>query len=199
VKKERKEVDINLLITPEHNTRIHPEKQIKEIRRSLKKWGQYRDAVVDDHYMILAGNGLVEAMRAEGFKKAWVVIVYNVSENDKKKFMLADNKTAGLGVDDLNNIELIIAELDGDFDIPGFDDDILKSINAAVEEISEALDGYGIATAENIKEIEAKSEINEPHGEETKEEAPENTEPEPMPEPERKSVICTRCGEVIWL
>jgi ParB-like chromosome segregation protein Spo0J len=195
VKKERKEIAINLLTTPEHNSRIHPEKQIKEIRRSLKKWGQYRDAVVDDHYMILAGNGLVEAMRAEGFKKAWVVIVYDVSENDKKKFMLADNKTTGLGIDDLNNIELLIAELDGDFDIPGFDDDILKSINAAAEEISEALDTYGIATAENIKGIETKSAINEQHEEEVKKETPENTEPET----ERKSIICPKCGEVIWL
>lgn len=195
MKKERKEIAINLLTTPEHNSRIHPEKQIKEIRRSLKKWGQYRDAVVDDHYMILAGNGLVEAMRAEGFKKAWVVIVYDVSENDKKKFMLADNKTTGLGIDDLNNIELLIAELDGDFDIPGFDDDILKSINAAAEEISEALDTYGIATAENIKGIETKSAINEQHEEEVKKETPENTEPET----ERKSIICPKCGEVIWL
>jgi hypothetical protein len=194
VKKERKEVDINLLATPKRNTRIHPEKQIKEIRRSLKKWGQYRDVLVDENYMILAGNGLVKAMRLEDFKKAWTVIAYGLSESDKKKLMLADNKTAGLGVDDLNNIELIIAELDGDFDIPGFDDDILKSINAAAEQISEALDTYGIATAETIKESEARSEINETH-----EEAPENTEPESMPTPERKSVICPKCGEVIWL
>jgi hypothetical protein len=195
VRKERKEVAINLLTTPEHNTRIHPEKQIKEIRRSLKKWGQYRDVVVDDHYMILAGNGLVAAMRAEAFTTAWVVVVYDISEHDKKKFMLADNKTAGLGVDDLDNIELIIAELDGDFDIPGFDDDILKSLNAAAEEISETLDSYGIASVENIKEMEAKSAINESHGEEAKEESPE----QPEPEPERRSVVCPKCGEVIWL
>lgn len=195
MKKERKEVDINLLTTPEHNTRVHPEKQIKEIRRSLKKWGQYRDVVVDDHYMILAGNGLVKAMRAESFKEAWVVIVYNVSDNDKKKFMLADNKTAGLGIDNLSNIELLIAELDGDFDIPGFDDDILKSINAAAEEISEALDTYGIATVENIKGIEARSAINEMREEEAKKETPEHTELEA----ERTSVICPKCGEAIWL
>ncbi|MDR0761127.1 MAG: ParB/Srx family N-terminal domain-containing protein [Treponema sp.] len=196
MKKERKKVDINLLKTPERNTRIHPEKQIKEIRRSLKKWGQYRDAVVDEDYVILAGNGLVEAMRAEGFTTAWVVIVYGLSENDKKKFMLADNKTAGLGVDNLNNIEYLIQELAGDFDIPGFDDEILSSINAASEEISQALDDYGKASVENLRDIEAHAGVN-------------LAEPEPFPpdediaapddREEQRKIICPECGAEIWL
>jgi hypothetical protein len=200
MKKERKQIDIDLLKTPERNTRIHPERQIREIRRSLKKWGQYRDAVVDENNMILAGNGLVEAMRDEGFKKAWVVAVSGISENDKIKFMLADNKTAGLGIDNLNNIEYLIGELAGDFDIPGFDDEVLASINAASEEISAALDEYGKATEENLAEIEARAGANE--------EAPEKEEPEAsagngtaeaVTEGERKTITCPKCGEVIWL
>jgi hypothetical protein len=196
MKKERKEVDISLLKTPEHNTRIHPEKQIKEIRRSLKKWGQYRDAVVDEGYVILAGNGLVEAMRSEGFATAWVVMVYGLSENDKKKFMLADNKTAGLGIDNLNNIEYLIQELAGDFDIPGFDDDILSSINAASDEISQALDDYGKATIENLQNIEAHAGVNleeaDPLPPEEQAAAPD------IPEEQRK-IICPKCGAEIWL
>jgi len=196
MRKERKQVNIDLLKTPEKNTRIHPEKQINEIRRSLRKWGQYKDVVVDDQYLVLAGNGLTEAMRAEGYKKAWTVILYDLSENDKKKLMMADNKTAGLGIDNLNNIEALISELAGDFDIPGFDDDILNSINAASEEISQVLDGYGVATAENIAEIESHAGANE------EEEAwgpTDETDPETPGETENKPIICPHCGKEIWL
>jgi hypothetical protein len=192
MRKERKQVSIASLKHPEKNTRIHPEKQINELRRSLKKWGQYRDAVVDDQNLILAGNGLIEAMRLEGMKTAWVVVVYDITENEKIKFMLADNKTAGLGIDNLNNIEELIADLAGDFDIPGFDDEVLNSINAASEEISQALDDYGKATEENLEEIEAHAGMNET----SEEDPPEEGE---TAGPERKSVICPECGATVWL
>jgi hypothetical protein len=199
IKKERKEVDISILKTPEHNTRIHPEKQINEIRRSLKKWGQYRDAVIDNKNLILAGNGLIEAMRAEGFKTAWVVMVTGISEKDKVKLMLADNKTAGLGIDNLNNIELLIQELAGDFDIPGFDDEVLASINAASEEISEALEDYGKATEENIRDIEANAGANDEPPEESGGAAAPVENPTAEPGEGRTKYICPKCGAEIWL
>jgi ParB-like chromosome segregation protein Spo0J len=190
MRKERKEVNIDLLKTPELNTRIHPEKQIIEIQRSLKKWGQYKNVVIDDKYLVLAGNGLVEAMRAEGFKKVWAVILYDLSENDKKKLMMADNKTAGLGIDNLNNIETLIGELAGDFDIPGFDDDVLASINAASDEISQALDDYGKASEANLAEITSHAGVNEGR---------ESGTAEAAAEAEKKPIICPHCGKEIWL
>jgi len=195
-KREKKEVLLSVLKTPEKNTRIHPEKQILEMRRSLQKWGQYKNIVIDENNLILAGNGLVEAMRAEGWKKAFAFILHGLSENEKKKLMMADNKTAGLGIDNLNNIEAIIAELDGDFDIPGFDDDVLKSINAASEEISAALDDYGKATEENLSDIEARADANE--AEEDQEPDSENqTATETMSG--KTPHTCPECGAQIWL
>jgi len=197
MRKERKEVSLALLKTPELNTRIHPEKQIAEIRRSLKKWGQYKNVVIDDQYLVLAGNGLVEAMRLEGYKKAWAVILYELPENDKKKLMMSDNKTAGLGIDNLDNIEQIIHDLAGDFDIPGFDDEVLSSIGAASEEISRALDDYGKATVENLMGIEARAGVNsEAEGGESD---PQEAETSETPAEGRKSVTCPKCGEEIWL
>jgi SAM-dependent MidA family methyltransferase len=190
MKKERKDLDITLLKTPERNTRIHPEKQIQEIRRALRKWGQYKNVVVDEKNVILAGNGLVKAMLAEGFTTVDAVVITGLGKNEKNKLMMADNKTTGLGIDNLNNIEHLIQELTGDFDIPGFDDDILKSINAASEEISQALNDYGKATEENLERIEAHAGVNETT------EKPENTD---MTGPGRKSAICPECGAVVWL
>jgi len=193
MKKERKEVHLSVLKTPDKNTRIHPEKQIKEIRRSLQKWGQYKNIIIDENNFILAGNGLVEAMRAEGLKKAYAYVFYDLSENDKKKLMMADNKTAGLGIDNLNNIEAIISELNGDFDIPGFDDDVLNSINAASDQISAALDNYGIATENNLAEIDAHAGANEETEDETYTETDSETFSGKLPH------TCPECGAQIWL
>ena len=194
MKSERKQISIALLKMPEKNTRIHPEKQINEIRRSLQKWGQYKNIVVDENYTVLAGNGLVEAMNAEGLKKIWVVVLYDLTENDKKKLMMADNKTAGLGIDNLNNIEEIISELNGDFDIPGFDDDILKSINAASDQISAALDDYGKATEGNLNEIDDHADVNV-----NTEESGDSAEPASEAGPGRECVKCPSCGADVWL
>ena len=193
---ERKEVKIELLKTPEINTRIHPEKQLNEIRRSLKKWGQYKNAVIDENYMIMAGNGMVKAMQLEGFKKVWVIVMYDMTQNEKDKLMLADNKTAGLGVDNLNNIQEIINRLAGDFDIPGFDDEVLASVSAAAEEISQAMEEYGKATDDNIAGIEAHADVNNAEIDEPPADTPDTAM---AAEPEKKSVICPQCGAEIWL
>jgi len=192
MRKERKDIDIKLLKTPELNSRNHPEKQITEIRRSLKKWGQYKNIVVDENHFVLAGNGLVEAMKLEGIKKVSAIIIYELSENEKRKLMMADNKTSGLGVDNLDNIQQIINELNGDFDIPGFDDEILSSLNAPSEEISQALENYGKASDENIENIEAREGVND------KEEEPD-TDIDNETYAEREPSICPKCGAEIWL
>jgi len=196
MKKERREISISLLKVPELNTRIHPVKQIAEIRRSLQKWGQYKNVVVDDKYTLLAGNGLVEAMKQEGLKKVWAVILYDLTENEKKKLMMSDNKTAGLGVDNLDNIEKLIHDLDGDFDIPGFDDEILNSIAASSEEITRALESYGKASDENLASISAHAGIND---EAEAGDEPTGGEDLAFPAGERATITCPKCGEVICL
>ena len=195
MRKEYKEVLVSALKTPEKNTRIHPEKQINEIRRSLKKWGQYKNIVIDENNLVLAGNGLVEAMRAEEIKKVRAVILYELTENEKKKLMMADNKTAGLGIDNLANIEELIAELAGDFDIPGFDDEILNSITAASEEISAALDGYGKATEINLADIDSNAGTNDEDENEQSEAVAVTAETDTKKEP----IKCPQCGAEIWL
>lgn len=41
---------------PEKNVRIHSEQQIRELKRSLEKFGQTRALVVDENNVILIGN-----------------------------------------------------------------------------------------------------------------------------------------------
>ena len=76
----------------EKNVRRHNEKQIKEYARSLEKFKQIRPMVVDENHVILVGNGMYEAMKRLGWESADCEIVTGLSENDKKKLMLADNR-----------------------------------------------------------------------------------------------------------
>ena len=56
---------------PERNIRIHPEAQIKEYVRSVKKNGQIKLLVIDENNTILIGNGLHEAMLRSGYTEAY--------------------------------------------------------------------------------------------------------------------------------
>lgn len=184
---------------PERNTRMHTDKQIEEFKRSVEMFGQIRPIVVDENYTMLAGNGLYETLVALGRTEADCYIVTGLSENEKKKLMLADNRIFDLGVDDMTVFDQFIAELGDDLDVPGFDDDLLRSLVADAEEVDEIISAYGSVTEEKKEEIRnAEKAYAQDKQESEKPAAPaEATETEVAPV--MRSVICPKCGETIWL
>ena len=194
------------LVTPEYNVRRHTDKQVKELVRSVEKYGQIRPIVIDEDGVILCGNGLKEALLSLGRETGECLIQSGLSDAEKKKLMLADNRIYDLGVNDIAAFDAIIAELDGDFDIPGYDDEFLESLIADAEETTAVLSEYGtldedeaeaIRTAENTPVRPVQSVQSEPSAESpvaTREEAPESGET-----PGERFVICPNCGERIWL
>ena len=56
---------LSVLKHPEKNVRIHSEQQIRELKRSLEKFGQTRALVIDENNIILIGNGYREKDKAE--------------------------------------------------------------------------------------------------------------------------------------
>ena len=104
---------------PEDNVRIHSPQQIREFIRSLNQFGQTRLAVIDENNEILIGNGMVMAMQEMGWTEVECTRRTDLSQHDKLKLMMADNKLYAMGIDDLEVINKIRAELEGDFGIPG--------------------------------------------------------------------------------
>ena len=117
------------------NTRLHSEKQIREYIRSIKMFGQLRPMVIDENNIVLAGNGLLMALRKMGKETAACHIVTGLTENEKKKLMLADNKIAALGEEDQFAFEEALRELSGDIDIPGYGAEILKNMTSDLKVI----------------------------------------------------------------
>lgn len=204
---------------PEKNVRIHSEQQIRELKRSLEKFGQTRALVVDENNVILIGNGLYEAMVSLGYQEASVYVKTELSENDKKKLMIADNKTYALGIDNLDTLNEFLEELQGDLDIPGYDEEILQQMVADADEVTEKISEYGTLDESEIQKIKeanekreqkaAAAEISDNNSENSSEnpntsdnrssERQNTTETEPEITETRKFVICPNCGEKIWL
>ena len=204
---------------PEKNVRIHSEQQIRELKRSLEKFGQTRALVVDENNVILIGNGLYEAMVSLGYQEASVYVKTELSENDKKKLMIADNKSYALGIDNLDTLNEFLEELQGDLDIPGYDEEILQQMVADADEVTEKISEYGTLDESEIQKIKeanekreqkaAAAEISDNNSENSSEnpntsdnqssERQNTTETEPEITETRKFVICPNCGEKIWL
>lgn len=197
---------LSTLKRPERNVRMHTEKQLKEFERSVTMFGQIRPIVVDDERTILAGNGLYETLLRMGWDEADVLQMKGLTENQKKKLMLADNKIFGLGVDDLDSFDAFLVDLKDDLDIPGFDEDLLKSMVSQAGEVTEKLQEYGTLDEGEIEEIKAARERKdlymsaEPEEDgEDQEDAAEDTPAVEEREPVRQCVVCPHCGEKVWL
>jgi hypothetical protein len=199
------------LVKPEKNVRIHTEQQLKEFQRSVKMFGQIRPIVVDENNVILAGNGLYETLIAMGKETADVYKYDNLTENQKKKLMIADNKIFSLGIENLDTLNSFLEDLQGDLDIPGFDEDILKQMVSEAEDVTEKLSEYGTLDDEEIQSIKESGERKEQQIQKAEAEQ-ETPAPQPLAQPQqdmsedsedttevKKFVICPKCGEKIWL
>ena len=197
------------LSKPKKNVRIHTEQQLKEFRRSVEMFGQIRPIVIDENNVILAGNGLYDTLIAMGKETADVYRYENLSEKKKKKLMIADNKIFNLGIENLEVLNSFFEELQGDLDIPGFDEEILKQMISEAEDITDKISGYGILDEKEIQSIKENAERMEQRiqkiesGQEMSQQStvlPQQNADENNKTTEAKEfVICPNCGEKIWL
>ncbi|MFV0240209.1 MAG: ParB/Srx family N-terminal domain-containing protein [Lacrimispora sphenoides] len=201
---------------PEKNIRIHTEKQLIEFEKSVRMFGQIRPIVIDEDEMILAGNGLYETLIRMGWIEAECYQYTDLSANQKKKLMIADNKIFSLGIENLDTLNDFLVELQGDLEIPGFDEEILRQMVSDADEITEKISEYGTLDESEIRSIresnekreqkEAESSIGSPPGntintipeqafQEPEEQKAENEPPTEV----QRFIECPKCGERIWL
>lgn len=85
----------------EKNVRRHTDKQLKEYVRSIEMFGVIKPLVVDETGLILTGNGLYFALKSMGAEECDCYVMAGLTEAQKKKLMLADNRVYELGMDTL--------------------------------------------------------------------------------------------------
>ena len=128
------------LIPYVNNSRTHSDEQVAQIAASIKEFGWTNPILVDGDNGIIAGHGRLMAARKLGHKEVPTIELADLTETQKKAYIIADNRLAlNAGWDnEMLTIELNDLLADGfALDILGFDP---KEIAALLEpEVMEGL------------------------------------------------------------
>jgi ParB-like chromosome segregation protein Spo0J len=194
---EQKIVKISELKKPEKNVRIHNENQLKQFEKSVEMFGQIRPIVIDENNVILAGNGLYETLVRMGKTDCEVYQYTGLTDHQKKKLMIADNKIFSLGIENMETLNSFLEDLGEDLEIPGYDEDVLRQMMADASETTQTLSDYGTVDEPTKHEIQQVQVVRpDPEQQAAAPQAEESREQEPAG---ASFVICPNCGEKIWL
>lgn len=106
------------LIPYARNSRTHSDAQVAQIAASIKEFGWRNPVLVDGDNGIIAGHGRVLAARKLGMTEVPTIDGSDMTETQKRAFIIADNKIAlNAGWDE----ELLMLEIE---DLKAFDVDI---------------------------------------------------------------------------
>ena len=125
-------VPINKLKPYENNARTHNEKQIEKIANSIEEFGFINPVLIDSNYGIIAGHGRVKGAEKLGMVEVPCLFIEDLTEEQKRAYIIADNKLALDAGWDYELLKIELEELDSlDFDITltGFDLDIIFDDN----------------------------------------------------------------------
>lgn len=111
-------IDPAKLIPAAVNPRVHTQRQIRELRASIREFGVVSPVLVDQDWNIIAGHAVVEAALAECVPQVPCVYVEHLTAAQRKAYMIADNRLAEKSRWDDNLLDACLQELfDAGFDL----------------------------------------------------------------------------------
>jgi site-specific DNA-methyltransferase (adenine-specific) len=124
---------VDSLIPYVKNSRTHSDAQVAQIAASIKEFGWTNPILVDGDNGIIAGHGRLMAARKLGYKEVPTIELADLTETQKRAYIIADNRLAlNAGWDnEMLTIELNDLLADGfALELLGFDP---KELNALLE------------------------------------------------------------------
>lgn len=135
-------VNINDLKKYHKNAKKHPKEQVKRIANSIKEFGMCDPiGVWGEDNLIIEGHGRLMALKKLGYKEAPIIRLDHLSEEQRKTYTLAHNKSAEsewdfeILAEELNSI-VDIDMMDFGFDL-SIDEEEPKVIEDEVPEVPE--------------------------------------------------------------
>ena len=131
---------VSELIPYVNNSRTHSDEQVAQIAASIKEFGWTNPILIDGDNGIIAGHGRLLAARKLGQKEVPTIELKDLTETQKKAYIIADNRLAlNAGWDnEMLRIELTDLLADGfALDILGFDQADLDEIFIPEETLKE--------------------------------------------------------------
>lgn len=124
---ELRDVEIAKLKPYERNAKQHPDEQVEKIGRSIQELGFISPCLIDQEYNVIAGHGRILAAKKIGWETVPCIFVEGLTEEERKAYILADNRLTEIGEWDMDMVQEELAALaDANFDISltGFDPDL---------------------------------------------------------------------------
>ena len=120
---ESTELPITLLKPDPDNPRKRDKRSLSEIAKSIKEFGFVQPIVADEKYNIIIGHGRYAAAKHLGYKIVPVIIAKGLTEHQRKRLQIADNRLSELSSWNDRLLAEILEAMNNahPLEIPGFD------------------------------------------------------------------------------
>lgn len=118
------EVSLELLRPYERNAKKHGPGQIEKLKASITEFGFLTPCLIDSNYNLIAGHGRVMAAKELGIETVPCVFIEGLTEEQRRAYVLADNRLGELGEWDMELVFDELKELDDlgfDIELTGFE------------------------------------------------------------------------------
>ncbi len=138
---------VDKLIPYINNSRTHSDEQVAQIAASIKEFGWTNPILVDGENGIIAGHGRLMAARKLGYIEVPTIELKDLTETQRKAYIIADNKLAlNAGWDnEMLRIQLgDLSNFDFNLELTGFSDEEIKALqfdDDAATEMPQLKDG----------------------------------------------------------
>src|SRR5215207_1885499 len=132
------------------NARTHSKKQIKQIARSIERFGFTNPVLISDDNQIVAGHGRVEAAKLLGIENVPTLRLCHLNEAQRRAYVIADNKLAqNAGWDrDVLAIELqALIDVAFDLELTGFS---LAAVDILLDDAKESSPAASAAGEDDV-------------------------------------------------
>ena len=149
------------LIPYARNSRTHSDAQVAQIAASIREFGWTNPVLLDGDNGIIAGHGRVMAAQKLGEMQVPTIELSHMNPNQKRAYIIADNKLALNAGWDEQMLALEIQDLKDvgyDLELLGFDLNELQSIDDNDDEKDEKEINSPIDENRNLLMIECKGE-----------------------------------------
>lgn len=126
--KQLKTINIDNIKLYNNNPRENVE-AIDPLVQSIKQCGYISPIIVDENYIILAGHTRYQALKRLGYSNVEVLIISDLTDEQKRKYRLLDNRVAEFSMWDFSKLETELKLVNFDDFNFNFDDFIFKADN----------------------------------------------------------------------
>lgn len=134
----------------ENNSRTHTDNQVEQIIKSIKEFGFTNPILIDENNFIIAGHGRLMASAKMKLEQVPTILLSNLTDAQKKAYVIADNKLALNAGWDEETLKLELGSLD---------DDLANLTGFSPDEIDLLMNGWE-TDLEHVENLEAKDSVD---------------------------------------